>query len=114
MLSGEDWESAGASTVTSPPPGAKALRHPHMCAGGATGCNASSAMLLGSELSVLKENGELDVIRYAIVGADHHLYIPRVDNWTHFKIVDLAGASNGRNCRNCGSDPLLWRVLVSQ
>ena len=87
-----DWESAGESTVTSPPPGAKALRHPHMCVDGATGCNASSALLLGSELSVLKENGELDVIRYAIVGADHHLYIPRVDNWTRLMIDSTTSA----------------------
>ena len=92
VLSGEDWESAGASTVTGPPPGAKALRHPHMCADGATGCNASSALLLGSELSVLKENGELDVIRYAIVGSDHHLYIPRVDNWTRLMIDSTTSA----------------------
>ena len=92
VLSGEDWESAGESTVTSPPPGAKALRHPHMCADGATGCNASSALLLGSELSVLKENGKLDVIRYAIVGADHHLYIPRVDNWTRLMIDSTTSA----------------------
>ena len=92
VLSDEDWESAGASTVTSPPPGAKALRHPHMCVDGATGCNASSALLLGSELSVLKENGELDVIRYAIVGADHHLYIPRVDNWTRLMIDSTTSA----------------------
>ena len=93
VLSDEDWESAGASTVTSPPPGAKALRHPHMCADGATGCNASSALLLGSELSVLKENGELDVIRYAIVGADHHLYIPRVDNWIRLMIDSTTDAT---------------------
>ena len=92
VLSDEDWESAGASTVTSPPLGAKALRHPHMCVDGATGCNASSALLLGSELSVLKENGELDVIRYAIVGSDHHLYIPRVDNWTRLMIDSTTSA----------------------